>query len=1274
MIQADLPKKKPSEELKDLRKRVSELEALEEKRPAEDKPLQLKDEPLYKAVFESAHDSLLLVDKKGNILDFNDRLTEIGGYRREDLIGKNFRSLAGMITRKSLVIVVANFLKRMANVHVSPYEVEMYKKNGELLTVEISARPLRKDGKIIGDLAILRDITERKQAEEALKASEQNFHNSLDSSLMGIRIVDEEWHTLYANQVFLDIFGYKNIDEVSTSVLQDHYTPEEYARYLLRKEKRMHGEKVPNTPRVDIVGKSGEIRHLEIYFNEVFWNGKKRRQITYNDVTERQRAEEALKESETRYRELVNTITSGVIIYKVIDNGEDFVFVDINSAAENLDGINRKDIIGKRITEVLPGSKKFNLFRVFQRVWQTGNSEYYSSNWCKDENDPGKWRDNWTYKLPGGEIVNVYDDITERKQAEEALKASEQNFRNSMDSSSMGIRIMGDADYTLYANQAVLDIFGYQNIEELRASPPQEHYTPESYAGFIRRKEQFARGELLPDILEFDIVRKDGAIRHIQLSSKHVLWDGKEQNQILYNDITERKRAEEALKASEQNFRNSIDSSSLGIRISDIENNTLYANQTLLDIFGYKNIDEVIAKSPQDYYSPESYAGYLAMREKYGLGEIIPDHVDIDIIRKDGAVRHLQTSFKIVLWNGKKQYQTFYNDITENKKIEMALRESEEKYRTIFESANDVILLLDIKGKILDVNQRLTDIGGYERDELIGKNVSELAKIISVKSLPIVVANLQKIVAGSGIVTYQVEMLKKNREPVTVEINGVAIRKEGKVVSILAVLKDITERNRSELQIRESEEKYRNIFESANDIILLLDNKGKILDVNRRLTDIGGYEPDELIGKNVSELKKIISKKSLPIIVTNLMKRVAGLGVSTYQVEMVKKNREPVTVEINAVPIRKDGKIVGDLAILRDITERRKSELQIREQKALTDRILKSIPNVVAVVGRDQRIIMVNKAFEHTFELGEGQAEGKNIEKFIPVPHLVDTISQVLASDETQSQVEFRMKQGVVVKIWVADIISMQQNEVLIVLRDITEERELQERLYLTDRLASVGEMAAGIAHELNNPLTGVVALSQLLLENGVPDEMKEDMIAISKEGQRAAEVVRNLLSFARSHTLSASSTQINTVIKEVLNLRAYEHKVNNITVTTNLTPDLPEIMTDRFQMQQVFLNIILNAEHAMIESNGRGNLRVTTEQNTGIIKISFTNDGPAIPPDIINRLFDPFFTTKDVGKGTGLGLSICYGIVTHQGGRIYAQSQEGKGATFIIELPIKAH
>ena len=233
------------------------------------------------------------------------------------------------------------------------------------------------------------------------------------------------------------------------------------------------------------------------------------------------------------------------------------------------------------------------------------------------------------------------------------------------------------------------------------------------------------------------------------------------------------------------------------------------------------------------------------------------------------------------------------------------------------------------------------------------------------------------------------------------------------------------------------------------------------------------------------------------------------------------------------------------------------------------------------------------------------------------------------------------------------------------------EKQRIEEKAQIASRLAAVGEMAAGIAHEINNPLTGVVALSQLMLEAGVPPEMKDDMEAISSEGQRAANVVKNLLAFARSHTLSAQPVEINGIITQVLNLRAYEHRVNNIEVVTHFAAGLPEIIADHFQLQQVFLNIVLNAEQAMIELRGRGNLVVSTEQLGDIIRVSFTDNGPGVPPDIINRIFDPFFTTKEVGKGTGLGLSICYGIVTKLGGRLYARSQPGQGATFVIELPI---
>ena len=153
---------------------------------------------------------------------------------------------------------------------------------------------------------------------------------------------------------------------------------------------------------------------------------------------------------------------------------------------------------------------------------------------------------------------------------------------------------------------------------------------------------------------------------------------------------------------------------------------------------------------------------------------------------------------------------------------------------------------------------------------------------------------------------------------------------------------------------------------------------------------------------------------------------------------------------------------------------------------------------------------------------------------------------------------------------------------------------------------------------------------------------------------------------------MSNQPVEINTVINEVLNLRAYEHRVNNIEIVAHFAAGLPPIFADCFQLQQVFLYIVLNAEQAINEAHNRGNFTVTTEQVNGSIRISFAVDGPGIPPEIIDRIFDPFFTTKDIGKGIGLGLSISYGIITKMGGRIWAESQYGHSATFIVEFPLQ--
>jgi len=229
----------------------------------------------------------------------------------------------------------------------------------------------------------------------------------------------------------------------------------------------------------------------------------------------------------------------------------------------------------------------------------------------------------------------------------------------------------------------------------------------------------------------------------------------------------------------------------------------------------------------------------------------------------------------------------------------------------------------------------------------------------------------------------------------------------------------------------------------------------------------------------------------------------------------------------------------------------------------------------------------------------------------------------------------------------------------------------MEEQLIVTDRLASIGELSSGIAHEINNPLTSVIGFSDLVLGKDIPDDVKEDLRVINREAQRTAGVVRNLLTFARKHAPEKKPMDINKTIQTVLELRAYEQKVNNIQVNTQFAPDLPEITADGFQLQQVFLNIIINAEHFMTEAHGRGTLTITTELVEDIIRASFADDGPGIAEENLGYLFDPFFTTKEVGKGTGLGLSISYGIITEHGGRIWAESELGKGATFVVELPI---
>ncbi len=335
-----------------------------------------------------------------------------------------------------------------------------------------------------------------------------------------------------------------------------------------------------------------------------------------------------------------------------------------------------------------------------------------------------------------------------------------------------------------------------------------------------------------------------------------------------------------------------------------------------------------------------------------------------------------------------------------------------------------------------------------------------------------------------------------------------------------------------------------------------------------------------------------------------------------------------------------------------------------------------SITDLISIHSRDHRILRVNKAFVNAFNKTKDEIVGRSCFELFhgtDKPPAFCPHEKTLGKGIAYSTEQFEPLLGIWVQISTSPIFN-EQGEIVATVhstRDISERKKLLEQLMAQDRLASVGQLVAGVAHEIKNPLTGVVGFSDLLLTNKACKDFAEDLKIINDEAKRAVQIVNNLLTFARKQPEGKAEIQINEQIERVIALRAHEQKGNNIHVISRLAPDLPGIMGNSSQMLQVFFNLVVNAEHAMLGAHNKGTLTITTERAGDIVRVSIADDGSGISPENMKKLFIPFFTTKPAGKGTGLGLSICYGIVTEHGGKLYAESEYGKGATFIIELPV---
>lgn len=478
--------------------------------------------------------------------------------------------------------------------------------------------------------------------------------------------------------------------------------------------------------------------------------------------------------------------------------------------------------------------------------------------------------------------------------------------------------------------------------------------------------------------------------------------------------------------------------------------------------------------------------------------------------------------------------------------------------------------------------------------------------------------------------------------------------------------------------LRQSEEKYRSVLESIEEGYFEMDGQGKFTVVNDALCQSLGYSEEQLLGEKCQDYVEEAYNGQLNEMFAQISHNHEPVKWLPWHARRSDKAKCYVGISIYPV-LDSSSRILGFRGVARDVTELVKTEEALRESEEKFSKAFHASPACMAITTlEDGRYIEINESFTNMMGYSRENIIGRRVLDI----HRWDESNardRIIEELRTHGRVlkeecKFRTKSGAIkTMLYSAETLKIGGSVcALSVTIDITDRKQTEQQLLVTSKLASIGELASGVAHELNNPLTSIIGYAQLLASNqAVEADVKADLDKIYRESQRAAKIVQNILSFARQNKPKKSAHLINDLVKQTLELRAYEHKTSNITVKLNLGVDLPPIMADYYQIQQVLLNMVINAEHAIAEAKRAGEITISTEGGSPFIRIIITDNGCGIGQENLDRIFDPFFTTKDVNKGTGLGLSICHGILSEHGGRIYVDTTSSQGTSFCIELPV---
>jgi PAS domain S-box-containing protein len=1248
-------------------------------------------------------DPAVIVDNKGRFLVVNDAFMDLTGLEEKELVGTACMDLK-ILSAETKALLYKNLEKRLKGTPVGPYEIDIKNQTGETRYTEVKAKKIEYSGQP-ADLVVFRDITRRKENARQLKEysekmealvnekvkeiekNEQKYRELINRMNDTVWVIDFDSKFIDVNDAAVKILGYsreellsmgpQDIDDSLDAEQIKHFVeqaPTQQTQVLETEHTTKDGRKIP----------------VEISSSLVTYQGKQAFLSIARDITERKKAEEALKTSEKKYRELINGMNDTAWVI-----GFDAKFIDVNDAAVKMLGYSREDLLNMGPPDIDHSLTKEQILHLIRSMAADQVQVFETAHTTKDGRAiPVEISSSLVTYQAKQAILSIARDISERKKSEAELSESENKYRTLVEQSLQGILIGYFSPFRfVFANQQIANILGY-TVDELTALSPEEIkglIHPDDLSFVLESYREGLLGKRVPQRFEFRMVKKSRNVCWLEVFCALTDYAGKPAIQAIFVDITERKKSEGALKESEEKFRN----------LSEESPNMIFINKQGRIVYANKKCEALMGYTKEEFYAPAfNFFSLIApesiekvksiyRRHKAG-GEVAP--YEYDLVTKAGKRIRAVITTKLIKYDGEHAILGIVTDITERKQLENALRESEEMFRAISTSAMDAIILLDDKAKITYWNPAAEKIFGYTNEEAVGKKLDNLVippQLHGIHSKT-TINHYQK--GHNHKKTLETKALRKNGTKFPIELSVTTLEIKDKK-HILGIVRDISERQRMEMTLREAEKRYHALFDKAPLGIMLIDKTGTAVEFNEEAHRQLGYSREEFAKLNVSDYEVI----ETPEDVRGRMKKVLREGKDEFETKHRTKNGEIRDVVNTVQLIELGGKKLFHL-ITRDVTEQKEMERELKIEKDKLEAVTENIGAGVGIISKDYHILWANKLLKQL----NGECEGKMcystfnrltevcpdcgvkkvFENGVPIDiHEYSNLNdkgnrfwvELIVTPIKDEKGNVIAALELAVNITERKIMENKLAEYSQKLEKIVEERtdqlqQAQAKLVKSERLAAIGELAAMVGHDLRNPLTGIMGAAYYLKTKHIPElgaKAKEMLETIENAIIYSNKIVNDLLEYSRDLKLELSETTPKELLKTALSLTDVPKAIKVV----DATKDKPKIKVDAEKLRRVFVNIIRNAFDAMPEG---GTLTIKSRNVKGKLEISFQDTGTGMSTETLSKLKGgvPLFTTK--AKGMGFGVPICKRIAEAHGGTLSVQSKVGKGTTITITVPAK--